>query len=115
MQEAETALGESPAPLAKAELLALRATILARQGSLSEAAQCAGEAKHLAGADRGQTGERAALAALRGSGNNPEGFRRGDGSRGPAQTRTSSSGIGARGRAPWSSTSKVSSTPTPPT
>ena len=64
VQKAETAMGDPP-PLAKAELLALRARILARQGSLSEAAKCADEAVRLAGRDWGQTGQAAALAASR--------------------------------------------------
>ena len=65
VEEAEAALGEPPAHLAMAEHLALKAQILARQGALGEAAVCAGEATRLAGRDRGQTGETAALAALR--------------------------------------------------
>ena len=48
-----------------AELLALRAGILVRQGALSEAARCVEEADRLAGWDRGLTGERVALAASR--------------------------------------------------
>ncbi len=63
--EAEAALGEPPPPLALAELLALKAKVLARQGRLGEAAQRAEEAVRLAGRDRGQTGEMAALAACR--------------------------------------------------
>ena len=63
--EAEAALGEPPPPLARAELLALKARILTRQGSLAEAAHCADEAARLAGQDRGQTGARIALAAAR--------------------------------------------------
>ncbi len=65
IQEGEAALGEPPSPLARAELLALKATVLVRQGSLSEAAQCVEEAVHLAGRDRGRTGETVALAACR--------------------------------------------------
>jgi LuxR family maltose regulon positive regulatory protein len=65
VQEAESELGEPPSPLARAELLALKARILVRQGSLSEAAQCVEEAVHLAGWDRGLTGEMVALAASR--------------------------------------------------
>jgi LuxR family maltose regulon positive regulatory protein len=65
VQEAESALGEPPPPLARAELLALRARILARQGALHEAARCAEEAVHLTGRDRGQTRETVALAASR--------------------------------------------------
>jgi LuxR family maltose regulon positive regulatory protein len=65
VQEAETALGEQVGPLARADLLALRARILVRQGSLSEAAQCVEEAVQLAGGDQGQTGSIVALAACR--------------------------------------------------
>ena len=65
VEEAESALGEPPSPLARAELLALKARILVRQGSLAEAAQCVEEAVRLAGQDRGQTGEMVALAASR--------------------------------------------------
>jgi LuxR family maltose regulon positive regulatory protein len=65
VQEAEAAQSEPPSPLGKAELLALRARILIRQGSLGEAAQCVEEAMHLAGRDRGVTGETVALAASR--------------------------------------------------
>lgn len=63
--EAEAALGVPPAPLAEADLLALRARILAEQGALSEAARCVEEAALLAGRDRGQVGEAVGLAALR--------------------------------------------------
>jgi LuxR family maltose regulon positive regulatory protein len=65
VQEAESALGEQPSPLSKAELLALRARILVRQGVLTEAARCVEEAVHLVGQDRGQTGEKVALVASR--------------------------------------------------
>lgn len=65
VQEAEAALGEQPAPLARADLLALKAKILLRQGSLSEAARCIEEAVRLAGQDRGQTGQLVALVASR--------------------------------------------------
>jgi LuxR family maltose regulon positive regulatory protein len=65
VHEAEMALGEPPSPLAKAELLALRAGILVRQGAMSEAAQCVEKAVQLAGWDRGLTGEMVALAASR--------------------------------------------------
>ena len=65
VHEAESALGELAPPLARAELLALRARILARQGALSEAAQCVEDASHLAGRDRGQTQEMITLAAAR--------------------------------------------------
>jgi LuxR family maltose regulon positive regulatory protein len=65
VQEAEAALGESPSPLWKAALLALRARILTRQGALTEAARYIEEAIHLADQDRGLTGESVALAASR--------------------------------------------------
>ncbi len=65
VQEAQSALGESPSPLAKAELLALKARILVRQDALSDAAACITEALNLAGEDQGQTGEMTALAAVR--------------------------------------------------
>jgi len=65
VQEAESALGEPPPPLARAEMLALRARILVREGSLTEAARCVEEAVRLVGRDRGQTGEMVALAASR--------------------------------------------------
>jgi LuxR family maltose regulon positive regulatory protein len=65
VQEAESTLGEPPSPLAKAELLALRATIWVRQGSLDEANRCVEEAVRLAGWDRGLTGTLVALAASR--------------------------------------------------
>ncbi len=65
VQEAEASLSEPKAPLARAELLALKARILVRRGSLRDAAQCADEAVQLAGGDRGQTGEKVALAASR--------------------------------------------------
>jgi LuxR family maltose regulon positive regulatory protein len=65
VQEAESALGEPPSPLARASLLALKARVLVRQGALSQAAQCVEEAVHLAGPDRGLTRELVALAAFR--------------------------------------------------
>jgi LuxR family maltose regulon positive regulatory protein len=65
VQETESALGELPSPLLRADLLALRAGILVRQGALSEAAQCVEEAVRLAGRDRGQTRERVALSVSR--------------------------------------------------
>ena len=65
IQEAEAALGQQPSPLTRAQLLALRAKVLVRQGSLSEAERCADEALRLAGPGRGQTGELTALAASR--------------------------------------------------
>jgi LuxR family maltose regulon positive regulatory protein len=65
IQEAESALGEPPSPLARARLLALKARILAQQGSLDEAAHCVEEAIDLAGQDRGQTRETVALATAR--------------------------------------------------
>ncbi len=65
IQEAESALGEPPSPLAKAELLALEAGVLVRRGDLRKAARCVEEAARLAGWDRGLTGEMVALAASR--------------------------------------------------
>ncbi|MBN2003530.1 MAG: helix-turn-helix transcriptional regulator [Anaerolineae bacterium] len=65
IREAESALGNAPSPLAKAELLAVKARTLIRQGLTDEAAQCVEEATRLAGRDRGQTGEIVALAASR--------------------------------------------------
>ncbi len=65
VEEAESALGEPASPLARAELLALRARVLLRQGALTEAAECVEKAVHLAGRDRGQTGGKVALAASR--------------------------------------------------
>ena len=64
IQDAEAALGDQPSALAKAELLALKAEILVRQGALEDAAQSAREAVELAGQDRGQTGQMAAIAEL---------------------------------------------------
>jgi LuxR family maltose regulon positive regulatory protein len=65
VEEAQSALGEPPSPLAKGELLAIKARILVRQGALGEATRCAKEAVRLAGWDRGLTGERVALAGSR--------------------------------------------------
>ncbi len=65
VEEAEAALDEPVPPLAKAELLALKARILVRQGSLAAAARCVEEAERLGGRDRGSTGEMVALAACR--------------------------------------------------
>ena len=65
VQETESSLEEPRPPLAMAELLALKARILVRQGSLSEAAGYAEEAVRLAGRDRGQTSQMAALAVCR--------------------------------------------------
>jgi LuxR family maltose regulon positive regulatory protein len=65
IQEGEAGLGEPPSPLARAELLALKARILLRLEALAEAAQCVEQAVHLAGRDRGQTGELVAIAACR--------------------------------------------------
>ena len=58
-------LGESPAPLARAELMAVKARVLVRKGALSEATQCVETAARLAGEDRGQIAEKIALAAAR--------------------------------------------------
>ncbi len=65
VQEAEAAAGARSSPLGKAEMLALKARLLVRQGRVSEAAQCVQEARHLAGQDRGLTMELVALAAAR--------------------------------------------------
>jgi len=65
VREAESALGEPPSPLARAELLALKARIWVRQGALREAAQCVMEAIRLAGRDRGLSREMVALAVSR--------------------------------------------------
>lgn len=65
VQEAESAIEDPQSPLALAELQALRARILVRQGALTEAAICAEKAIRLAGGDRGQTGEMAVLAEYR--------------------------------------------------
>jgi LuxR family maltose regulon positive regulatory protein len=65
VEEAEATLGDPPSALAKGELLALKAQLLARRGSLGEAAACADQAVRLAGWDRGLTGARVALAATR--------------------------------------------------
>ncbi|MBN1120782.1 MAG: helix-turn-helix transcriptional regulator [Anaerolineae bacterium] len=63
--EAERALGEPPSPLARAEVLSIRVRALIAQGDLTGAAKCADESMRLAGEERGQTGQMAALAALR--------------------------------------------------
>ncbi len=65
VQEAETALEDPPSPLAIAGLMALKARILVRQRSLSEAALCIKEAKRLAGRDRGQVRQLIDLADCR--------------------------------------------------
>ena len=65
VEEAETALGAIPSPLATSEILAIKAGVLIRQGALSEAAHCAEKATRLAGSDHGQTAEMAALAMSR--------------------------------------------------
>jgi LuxR family maltose regulon positive regulatory protein len=65
VDEAEAAFGEPRSALARAEMLAHRARVLVRQGSLNDAARCADEASRLVGRDRGQTGELVALAAVR--------------------------------------------------
>ncbi len=65
VKEAVSALGEAPSPLTKAGLLALMATILARQRAVNKAVQCIKEAESLAGRDRGQVGEKTTLAAFR--------------------------------------------------
>lgn len=65
VQEAESALSRPPSSLAQAELLALKSRLLIRLGRLIVAARYATEAVHLAGNDRGQTGQMAAVAAAR--------------------------------------------------
>ncbi len=65
IREAESAIGDPQPPLAWAELLALRARALVRQGALREAVQCIEEAERLAGPERGQTWEMVALAVSR--------------------------------------------------
>lgn len=63
--EAMSALGESPSPLSKAELLSLQAEVLVRQGALDAAAVCVAQAEHWAGQDRGLTREIVVLATAR--------------------------------------------------
>lgn len=65
VQEAEAALGAWAPPLARAELLALKARILVRQGAVREAARCIDEAAALAGQGRGMSKAPVDLAALR--------------------------------------------------
>jgi LuxR family maltose regulon positive regulatory protein len=65
IQEAELALGKPPAPLAKAEMLALKARIHVWQGRLIDAKISINEAIKLAGRDRGLTTELVSLAAAR--------------------------------------------------
>jgi LuxR family maltose regulon positive regulatory protein len=65
IREAETALVEPVAPLARADLLAFKARVYIRQGAVSEAAQCVEAATRLAGKDRGQTQAIVTLAACR--------------------------------------------------
>lgn len=65
IQEAGAAVGEPQPPLVRAELLALKARILARQGVLNEASQCAEESVRLSGRDRGRVGGMVGLAAAR--------------------------------------------------
>lgn len=65
VEEAEASLGAMPSPLAKSEILAIKARMLTHQGVLSKAAHCAEEATRLAGSDQGQTAEMAALAMAR--------------------------------------------------
>ncbi len=65
VQEAEIAFENAPTPQTEAGLLALKSRVLARQGSLGEAARCADKAVLVAGKDRGQTSQVAALATLR--------------------------------------------------
>ena len=56
IDEAEFAFGEPPPPLARAEMLSLKARVLIRAGSLNEAADCVERAVHLVGKDRGRAG-----------------------------------------------------------
>lgn len=65
IRETETALGSTPPPLARAELLALEARVLARMGALQEADRRIEEAIHLASRDQGQTHGMVSLAAMR--------------------------------------------------
>ncbi len=65
VQEAESAHGQMIAPLARADLLAIKAFILSRHGQLSEAEQCIDEAIRVVGENRGQVRARVALAQLR--------------------------------------------------
>ena len=65
IQKTEADWREVPAPLAKAELLGIKARILIWQGRTSEAAQCTKEAVRLAEQDRGQTREMIDLAMCR--------------------------------------------------
>jgi len=63
--EAQSALGESPSPLARAELLSLQARVLVQHGVLNEAAACVAEAGRLASREHGLTGAIITLAASR--------------------------------------------------
>jgi len=63
VQEAIASLPEPPSPLAKAELLALKAKMLIFLGDADEAARCVAAADQLAGWDRGLSGELVRLAA----------------------------------------------------
>jgi len=63
IQETEAAISVPHPPLVKAELLALKARILVRQGALNEAARCVEEAVRLVGGDRGRVGGLVGLAA----------------------------------------------------
>lgn len=65
IQEAESAVGEPAAPLVRADLLALRARVLVRQGAVNEAARCVEEAARLVERDRGQTSAMVALSMSR--------------------------------------------------
>lgn len=65
VQEAISSLTEPPSPLAKAELLALKANMLIHQADVDGAARCVAEADQLAGWDRGLSGELVRLAAAR--------------------------------------------------
>jgi LuxR family maltose regulon positive regulatory protein len=65
IEDAEMALGEASAPEARALLLALKARIQLRKGSLAEAARCIEEAECLVGRDRGHASAAVAVAAAR--------------------------------------------------
>lgn len=65
VQEAESALSERSSPLTRAGLLALKARILIRREAVREATRCVEEADRLVVEDRGQVGEKVALAAFR--------------------------------------------------
>lgn len=65
VQEAESAHGQMIAPLARADLLAIKALILSRHGQLSDAVQCVEDAIRMVGENRGQVRARVALTRSR--------------------------------------------------